>query len=417
MALPSVSCEPRSAASGAVSFGLHVATPLFAWQEASTSWRRVWELWSSLPDDEKPDVDLADAVVGCVRAASRVDLASDRSDSFLALAREALVDERVSGDDYATARLLHAYGSRLSQTDMAAGTAAVERAVALFERAGRPSAEHALAISWIVSRRRLDGVTTGTEDDELARAAAIAERGSDLGAVFELAAERGTLLVEAGRVEEGLAVLARAQARAIDTGAGSGQVAVACAVTDCCLWLLRLRDGVDAGQAAIALAVRAGERESFGFSILVTNTVACLLLLGDTDAAAALVDDYRAPEVTVKGWALHLDRAELDLLAGDVAAAILAVEQHEAINFNNEELWLWLVGIGAAADLWSGHGESARDRVDRVMARIRSSSMAARAGSVLPLRKAPHAESGNRVDIPALGPYLAGLPERIRRSG
>ena len=82
------------------------AEGLFAWREASASWRRVWELWSSLSEDERPDVELAEAVVACVRAAARVDLASDMSDSFLDLAREALADERVSGDDYATARLL-----------------------------------------------------------------------------------------------------------------------------------------------------------------------------------------------------------------------------------------------------------------------------------------------------------------------
>ena len=45
-------------------------------------------------------------VVACVRDAARVDMASDRYDSFLELAREALADERLSGDDYATARLL-----------------------------------------------------------------------------------------------------------------------------------------------------------------------------------------------------------------------------------------------------------------------------------------------------------------------
>ncbi len=99
---------------------------------------------------ERPDVDLAEVVVACVRDAAREDLASESSDSFLELAREALADERVNGDDYATGLLLDMYGSRLARTDKAAGLAAKEQSVALFERVGRPSVEHARAIGYLV---------------------------------------------------------------------------------------------------------------------------------------------------------------------------------------------------------------------------------------------------------------------------
>ncbi len=88
-------------------------------------------------------------------------------------------------------------------------------------------------------------------------------------------------------------------------------------------------------------------------------------------SAAALVADYLMPELTVNGWPLHLSRAELDVLAGDHAAALRAVEQVEALGYDDEEMWLWLAEIGAAADLWSGRAQSARDRVDRVWARVR----------------------------------------------
>ena len=83
------------------------AEGVFAWREASASWRRVWELWSSLSETTSGhDVGLADAVVACVRDAARLDVASDMNDSFLELAREALADERLGGEDDATARLL-----------------------------------------------------------------------------------------------------------------------------------------------------------------------------------------------------------------------------------------------------------------------------------------------------------------------
>ena len=131
--------------------------------------------------------------------------------------------------------------------------------------------------------------------------------------------------------------------------------------------------------------LRDGFREEITFSYLVTITVDCLLLLGETEAAAALVADYMTPELTVNGWPLHLSRAELDVLAGEPAAASLAVEKVETLDFSDEEIWIWLAEIGAAADLWSGHAESAWDRIDRVWARVRRSPLASRAGRMLSL--------------------------------
>ena len=358
------------------------AEGVFAWTEASAAWRRVWHLWSALSEGERPDVDLAEAVVGCVKAAAREDLVSDRSDSFLELAREALADERISGDDYATARLLDTYARRLVRTDKAAGTAALERAVALFERVGRPSVEHARAIGFLVINRIWDGSATGREDDELARAVAIAEECRDLNVVLNLTADQGLQLWEAGRVEDALAVLAQALARAVEWDA-PGNGAVAASATESYLWLLRLRDGVDAGRAGIALALRAGERGSSGFFSVVEDTVECLVLLGEIAAATALVDEYQEPELTVNGWPLHLYRAELDVLPGDYAAAIRAVERLGEFDFSNEFLWLWLAEIGAFADLWRGRAQSARDRVGKVMDRIGSSRRAVRAGRML----------------------------------
>ena len=48
------------------------------------------------------------------------------------------------------------------------------------------------------------------------------------------------------------------------------------------------------------------------------------------------------PELTVHGWPMHLSQAELDVLAGRHAAALHPVERLAALEYNNEELWLWL---------------------------------------------------------------------------
>ena len=143
-------------------------------------------------------------------------------------------------------------------TDRTAGAAAVVRAVELFERAGRPAAEHARAVGQLVTRRYLNGTRTGTEAAELARAAAIAEKGGHLDTVLQLTSTHGQTLLEDGWVEEALAVLGQAQQRAVEGDSGAGHLAVATAVTDSYLWLLRLRDGLDAGRVGIARALRDG---------------------------------------------------------------------------------------------------------------------------------------------------------------
>jgi DNA-binding CsgD family transcriptional regulator len=361
------------------------AEALFAWRAASRSWRQVWDLWSSVPEAERPDVDLAEVVVACVRDAARVDLAGESSESFLELAREALADDRVSGDDYTAGRLLDMYGSRLTRTDKAAGMAALEQSVALFERAGRPSVEHARAIGYLVVRRIVDGGATGTEDDELAHAVAIAEECADLDAVLNLTSRRGEVLMEAGRVDEALAVLRQARQRAVDGDARGGHLAVALALTESYWLLLRLRDGVDVGRIGIDHAVRDGFREDLGFSYLVSLTVDCLLLLGETEVAADLVADYMPRELTVNGWYLHLSRAELDVLAGEPAVVVESLEKVEALNLSDEEVWLWQAEIGAAADLWAARADSAWKRIDQVWARVRRSPLASRAGRTLSL--------------------------------
>jgi DNA-binding CsgD family transcriptional regulator len=345
----------------------------------------VWQLWDLLSEDERPAVEIADAVVACVLTAERMDLTSDVYDSFLNLAREALNDERISGDDFAAGRVLCAYGSRLSVTDMAAGVAALERAVALFERVGRPSAEQAHAIGQLVMRRILVRGRRGTEGDELAEAAAIAEQCGDLDTVLELSSHRGQLLLESGQLTEALAVLVHAHQRAVDGDSRVGHITLSTAVTDCYLWLLRLRDGVGVGRTGIARARSDGFREDIHFSILVSNTVQCLRLLGEIEDATALVDDYRLQELTIHGWPQHLDRAELDLLAGAHGAAIRAVERLGEPDYSRGELWLWLAEIGATADLWSGRAQSARNRIDAVWERIQSSPTAVRAGRMLAL--------------------------------
>ena len=111
----------------------------------------------------------------------------DGADSFLDLAREALADERVSGDDQATGQLLRGTATGLRLTDMAAGLAALERAVAVFDRAGRHRLSRRVRYTAWLGPRSSHGATTGTEDDELAGPPPSRSRSAHLDAALEIA--------------------------------------------------------------------------------------------------------------------------------------------------------------------------------------------------------------------------------------
>ena len=202
------------------------AEGLFAWREASASWRRVWDLWSSL-SGRATRCRPAGAVVGCVHNAAHVDLASDRSDPFLDLAREALADERVSGDDYATAQLLSAYGTRLVSLT---GRPAVRAGAgggpvrACRPPIGRARTRHPSARD---QPKLYAAPRPATRTTNWPGPADIAEQGGHLDAVLDLTGNRGRTCWKSAEVEEALAVLEQAQAAGDRQGAGPGHLAVA----------------------------------------------------------------------------------------------------------------------------------------------------------------------------------------------
>ena len=163
--------DPVKEAHWSVAAARH-AEGLFAWLPASGFWQRVWALWSRLGDDQRPSVELGDAVVRCVEDAR---LSGDDA-MYLRLAEAALADDRLTDDAWTSARLLTPYGHRLGIYDAEAGLATLRHAVDLFDRAARPSADWANGLHALVDLKIALGVETGDEDDELARAAALAEQ-------------------------------------------------------------------------------------------------------------------------------------------------------------------------------------------------------------------------------------------------
>ena len=388
------------------------AEGVFAWGKASAAWRRVWALWSALPEGDRPPVRLPEVILSCVGDARRGDEAT-----FVPLAQEALADDGLTSDDRATGALLSLYGSRLSLTDVTAGIEAFEAAVARLDRIQQPSAEQARALYGLARTKTINGVTTGTEEEELARAATLAEQVGAVDVLLELATDRASARFDAGHVAEGLADLTAVLQRAGQGDAGVAEQWAWAAVTDFQLWLLDLQKGVDAGLQAIDRVLALGYRESFGFSIIVWNTVDCLLLRGEVDTARQLVTRYLRPAFTSTSWPVHMSQAELDLLAGDLATALVAVEHLEAAGYQGEETLLWLASVAATADLWSAKPVSAWERTARAWTQVQEAPGRVRASRMLVLAARAAADMADADPSANRDLLVAQLRELAKQAG
>ncbi len=299
------------------------AESVFAWREASLAWRRAWDLYRAMPAAEDSPVHVREAAVACVANARR----ADDDAVFLDVAQRALHDDVVTSDAQATAMVLRLYGYRLTLTDVSAGIAAQQRAVSLFESVGAPSSEWAHTLMFLVTSKTWNRATTGTEDAELARAAAIAAEVGDPEVLLELAADRAMDLIGAGRVQEGLSRMAEIAQRRDEGGVGTAPLFAYVGLTDTYLWTLRLSEGIATGDRGLAWALETGHREEYWFSLLAANLVDCLLLAGNVEEARRQVNAYQLPDLTEAGWPLYLLRAELDLRDGDPASSVRLTEK------------------------------------------------------------------------------------------
>ena len=327
-------------------------------------------------------MELSEAVLSCLACA----MSADDHDTFMRLVQEALADERVTTDDQVTGRLLLMYGNRLVLKDVPTGLATLERAVELFDRSGMPSAAQATTLIRMVLAKILHNyLPTGTEDAELARATAIAEQLGELGPLIHAESLSSMWRLQAGNTGDGLAELGTILQRARDANVYGSEAWVAACLVDAYRWLMQFTDGIDVGRHSIGRVRDHGVSNIYQFALLVENTVDCLLLTGDVDAAEQLVAPYAFSDATNAGWPLHLARAELDLLAGNFADAIARAEQVNAMGYHLDEMHMGVAAVGATADLWQGNPRSGLERFELAWAVVHASPRAARASRMLAL--------------------------------
>jgi DNA-binding CsgD family transcriptional regulator len=108
---------------------------------------------------------------------------------------------------------------------------------------------------------------------------------------------------------------------------------------------------------------------SFYASVHLSNTAELFYVRGRTAEAAALIDPHTMGPIDRHNVLLHACRAEIDLLRGEVNAAVerLAQTKHEAsIDFSR-----FLGQKFAEAALWAGRPEEALEEVERLLDRLK----------------------------------------------
>jgi tetratricopeptide (TPR) repeat protein len=294
------------------------AERVFGYAEAAGHWQRAIELW--------PDVPGATAVAGTglpqlyVRAIDAAELSGDTRQAGV-LAEEAY--RRFAGhpDPGTAAVICQRAGYLRGLHDADAGFPLVERALELFEQ-GPPSAEHAEAlvqyanIFLLHARGRLEdshaALTRALQIAEAAGATAVIPR------ILSFLADNACIR---GQLEEGFAAIARGKAVAEAAGDDAALLDVAVRESDT-LWCV----GEFASAAEVALrglhaARQAGLDGWFQATYQVATAAEALLSRGRTAEAAALIDPLTTGPPSEDHWWVHLFRAVIDMLRGDLAAA------------------------------------------------------------------------------------------------
>ena len=297
----------------------NAAEQVFAYADAATHWQRAIELCQAMPGN------VLDEGINVPRLyIDAVDALEVSGNSVLA---GVLADEAyrrfADHHDRATAALIHFRAGRLRATDSpATGGPLMKEALRLFEGTP-PSYDHARAwlgyaldLLWVIEGRHPAEIHTVLESGlEVAEAA---------GAVTVTAPILCMLAMETflrGDLEKGFRLLAQARSVLGESRDAWALLALALFESDALLKVGRLEDATRVGLRGFDDAGRLGFGSTGAAAISLANAVEALLGRGHSAEAAALIDPLINRPIEPDNWPLHLARADIDLVRGELDAA------------------------------------------------------------------------------------------------
>jgi DNA-binding CsgD family transcriptional regulator len=345
----------------------NAAEHVFAYADAAAHWRRAIELCQVIPDDRWPVA--VDVPHLYLRAVDALEASGDgvRAGAVAEEAYRQFADHA----DRATAALVNLRAARYRGLfdSPAAGLPLMKAALQLFEGAP-PSAEHAGAWYRYASDflMHVRGPQPGEIRAAFSRALEVAEAASATTLVPQIMCGLAQRSFYCGEVEEGFRLLARAW-RVPDASADAQAVLWLTAIeSDALLKVGKLEAATRVALPGVEAVNRLGLGTHSQAEILLANAVEGLLSRGRVAEAAALIDPHTTGPVTWDQQILHVCRAEIDLLRGEVDAAarrLQPIEIEPGLGTLHE-----LGQRAAEVGLWAlRHGEALED-VDRLLERL-----------------------------------------------
>jgi DNA-binding CsgD family transcriptional regulator/tetratricopeptide (TPR) repeat protein len=344
----------------------NAAERVFAYADAATHWQRAIELCQVEPDASSGvGVDVPHLYI---RAVDALEASGDQGRA--AAVAEDAYRRFADHPDPTTAALAHLRAGYLRALDSpAAGRPLMNEALRLFEGTP-PSAEHAKAWYWYATYflMHYEGARPEEIIAALNRALEIAEEVGAATLIPQVLCVLTSQSFARGTVEEGLRLLARARSVSEVSRDPWAVLTRAVIETYALLVLGKLEEATQVGLHGVEAARQGGVGNSLMAGALVSNTAEGLYLRGRTAEAAALVDPHTMGPIDRDNVLLHACSANIDLLRGEVDAALdrLAQTKLDASLEISRDLGQRFAEVA----LWAGRPGEALEEVQRLLERL-----------------------------------------------
>ena len=355
------------------------AEQVFGYAEAAVHWQRAIELCEAAPAVPAG----VDAPRMYVHAIDALEVSGD-SERAGAVAEEAY-RRFADHPDHAIAAVIHQRAAFFRGiVAPATGLPLIKEALRLFgqtpQSAGHAEAWYNYGLTYLIGEGRLaDGLTALNRALEIAEAAgAAAMIPHCLAAIAELAFIRG-------QVQEGFAILNRGRALALSSGKDAALLGLAVNESYALLELGRFQDSAEVALRGLRTAGQTGLENSLDGLLLADNTALALLARGRTAEAAALIDPLTTGPPDRGHRLVHERRAEIDLLRGDIDAAIGRQQQINALIGHTGSIDMAREAGQRAAELalWMDRPADALQEAGRVLALFEVPEMTILCGRLL----------------------------------
>jgi DNA-binding CsgD family transcriptional regulator/tetratricopeptide (TPR) repeat protein len=233
--------------------------------------------------------------------------------------------------DQATAAVIHHRAALFRSIEApAAGLPLIKESLRLFEETP-PSADHAEA--WYDYATDFLFHAEGRQQASLTALNRALEIADTSGAAALTARILGWLALHAflrGQADEGFAALQRGRAMAEKSGDGMAGLELAVSESDALVTMGRFQDAADVALRGLRAVGQVGLGACFQATILAANASEALMACGRTADAAAVIDPLTAGAPDRTHWAVHVRRAEIDVLRGNIDAATRRQQQVRA---------------------------------------------------------------------------------------